>query len=187
MSLAIPVYNVCKVCGNSFEAMAHGMLNHALETDRKLLQNDNFNMVVCPHCGERSRLPMSVLSQSARVWYKPTTQTDVFYDDITVVLEQGESFKDLKVVKTWNQFVKKISEVHIDPKAVEPKKAELIAYQAMTDKMFMGMLNMSKSLMGVKQDQMYLLEDGACKYAITPKKPIGLIIWLMGFQMCELL
>lgn len=126
MSKQIKARITCPECGSGFEAALYRSLWIEDPKNIRLIYSDTLNLVVCPSCGNSSRLEFPVLCTNAKkgvaIWYEPYHDSAVDKDIQQYAAHFGPNsfYAQAPRIRSWEDFKKKVEELEGTPASREP-------------------------------------------------------------------
>ena len=117
MSKQLPARIRCPNCDNQFEAVLYRSIWIEDRANRKLIYDDQINVVICPKCKVKTKLEFPFLCTNVKehiaVWYEPYPDPEVDRDIKQYAKHFGPSsfYATAPRIRDWKAFKEKIIEL----------------------------------------------------------------------------
>lgn len=115
MSKRVPARINCPVCKAQFDVKLYRSLWVEYPSNRRLIADNELNLVTCPHCHESTRLEFSVLCTNVQrkiaIWYEPYPDPAVDNDMRQYAQHFGQNsfYAQAPRVRNWEDFKAKLT------------------------------------------------------------------------------
>ncbi len=158
--LGIEIY--CPNCTNQYNTTVYRTIWGEHLENRDLVMSDKINVVTCPDCHERTKVPISLLYVDVEaqfaVWWEPTFDSQIDKDakEYAKMFGEGNFYQKAPRILDWEDFKQTINkfysgELKANPIKISPQQQD--AFQGMVE----GMLKKAKKQNKQKSGCMFIL------------------------------
>jgi hypothetical protein len=138
MSKKIDIKITCSNCHINYTATVFRTIWGEHEENRNLVMSDKINIVSCPSCNHRFKVPIALMyvdiKKQFAVWWEPVYDAQIDKDMIgyAQMFGEGNFYQKAPRITDWEEFKNVISkyysgELKANPMKVSPKQQEAFA------------------------------------------------------------